>query len=229
MNQDLFPETQTRELVSLCVCTVEAVCPDEASLLAAQQCLLPGSAEPEGPALVLRLPEPAMAPLAAHSGAEASLTISTSLSPAGQYLSALLVQVGSVQLRLVLELANTETMRLIGDALASRRLQFLLCTPDQGPFLTFQAEFRLADADVLSRAAAGSAWLSPENRCIDLAEAAAQLAFDQDAGVVADTLTRHVVVAAQLQSCPDPHALMALVNGQIYGFDGHDDALDPLH
>lgn len=231
MEQDLFSDTKTSETVSLCVCTVEAVCPDEANLLVAQQCLLPGFAEPEGPALVLRLPEPAIAPLAAHSGADASLTISTSLSPAGQYLSALFVQVGSVQLRLVLELANTETMRLMGDALASRRLQFLICTPDQGPFLTFQAEFQLADSDVLSRAAAGSAWLPTENRCIDLAEAAAQLAFDHDSGVVVDTLTRHIVVAAQLQSCPNPHAFMALINGQVFGFDGdgHDDELDPLH
>ena len=229
MEQDLFPETQTSELVSLCVCTVEAVCPGEAALLVAQQGLQPGSAEPEGPALVLRLPEPALAPLLAHAGVSVSLTISTSLSPSGQHLMALFAQAGSVQLRLVLELSNTETMRLVADALASGRLQFLLCTPDVGPFMTLQAEFRLADVDLLSRAASGSAWLSPENRCIDLAEAAAQLAFNQDAGVVVDTLTRHVVVAAQLQSCPDPYALMALINGQVYGFDGHDDELDPLH
>lgn len=231
MEQDLFPETKSSEIVSLCVCTLEAVCPDEASLLVAQQGLQPDSAEPEGPALVLRLPEPAMAPLLVHSGSGVSLTISTSLSPSGQYLMALFAQAGSVQLRLVLELANTETMRLVADALASGRLQFLLCTPDLGPFLTLQAEFRLADADLLSRASAGSAWLSPEERCVDLAQAAGQLAFDQDAGVIVDTLTRHVIVAAQLQSWPNPHALMALLNGQIFGFDGdgHDDELDPLH
>lgn len=231
MEQDLFPETQTSEIVSLCVCTVEAVCPDEASLLVAQQRLLPGSAEPQGPALVLRLPEPAMAPLAAHPAAEVSLTISTSLSTAGQYLLALFVQAGPVQLRLILELANTETMRLVADALTSGRLQLLMCTADQSPFLTLQAQFRLADAELLSRAAAGSAWLSAEDRCVDLAQAAGQLAFDQAEGVVVDTLTRHVIVAAQLQSCPNPHALMALVNGHVFGFDGveHDDDLDPLH
>lgn len=231
MEQDLFSETQTSELVSLCVCTVEAVSPGEAALLAAQQGLRPGSVGPAGAALVLRLPEPAMAPLLEHSGADVGLTIRTSLSRAGQYLMALFVQAGGVQLRLVLELASTETMRLTAEALTSGRLQILVCTPDQGPFLNFQAEFQLADSDVMSHAAAGSAWLSTENRCIDLAEAAAQLAFDHDSGLVVDTLTRHIVVAAQLQSCPNPYAFMSLINGQVFGFDGdgHDDELDPLH
>jgi len=232
MEQDLFPETQTSEVVSLCVCTVEAVCPGEAALLVAQQGLQPGSAEPAGAALVLRLPEPAMSPLVADFRADVSLTVSTSLSAGGQYLMALFVQVGSVQLRLVLELAGTETMRLVADALSSGQLRLLVCTPDLEPFLTLQAEFRLADADVLSRAAAGSAWLSPEDRCVDLAQAAGQLAFDQGGGggVVLDTVTRHLVVAAQLQSCPNPHALMALINSQVFGLDGdeHDVELDPL-
>lgn len=233
MEQDLFPETQTSELVSLCVCTVEAVCPGEAALLVEQQGLQPGSVEPAGAALVLRLPEPAMAPLLVHSGADVSLTSSTSLSAGGQYLMSLFVQAGPVQLRLVLEIACTETMRLIADALASGQLQLLVCTPDLEPFLTLQAEFRLADADLLSRAGAGSSWLSPEDRCVDLAQAAGQLAFDERGGasVVLDTVTRHLVVAAQLQSCPNAHALMALINSQVFGLDGeeHDDELDPLH
>lgn len=215
MKQDLFLNTDAGEGVSLCISTVEVVCPDEVKLLAQRQGLQPGSAEPNGPALVLRLAGAAMQPLVAHAGAEVGMSLATTCSRAGQQLLVLFVQVGSVQLRLLLEGASTETMRLVGDALATRRLHFLLCSTKLDPLCTFYAAFRAANEADVVRQGAEPAWLSFEERCVDMAEAAAQLAIADGSGVMLDKLTRHVVVAAQTQPSPDPDALLALVNACV--------------
>lgn len=215
MKQDLFLNTDAGEGVSLCISTVEVVCPDEVKLLAQRQGLQPGSAEPNGPALVLRLAGAAMQPLVAHAGAEVGMSLATTCSRVGQLLLVLFVQVGPVQLRLLLEGANTETMRLVGDALATRRLQFLLCSTKLDPLCTFHAAFRVANAAEMASQGAESAWLSLEERCVDMAEATAQLAIADGSGVMLDKLTRHVVVAAQAQPSTDPDALLALVNACV--------------
>ncbi|MFY9458645.1 MAG: hypothetical protein WAP57_02695 [Aquabacterium commune] len=215
MKQDLFLNTDAGEGVSLCISTVEVVCPDEVKLLAQRQGLRPGSAEPSGPALVLRLAGEAMQPLVAHAGAEVGMSLATTCSRAGQQLLVLFVQVGSVQLRLLLEGANTETMRLVGDALATRRLQFLLCSTKLDALCTFHAAFRVANAAEMASQGAESAWLSLDERCVDMAEATAQLAIADGSGVMLDKLTRHVVVAAQAQPSTYPDALLALVNACV--------------
>lgn len=217
MKKDNCTDSLNIEPASLCICTAEVVCPDEASLLCARQGLRTGHSYSGGPAIVLRMPSPGLQPFSASTMGQASLTIATSVSPLGQQHLLLFVQIDDVQIRVALELFSVETIRLVAKARHAGHLNVVMCSLDDGPFLCFTPGFFLADAERLLARAVASAWLSAEDRCLDMAHVLHELARRRDKGLVGSVVPQHVIVAGQTHAQPNPDALQALVGGLLFG------------
>lgn len=223
MKNDISSDSLNIEAASLCICTAEVVCPDEASVLCARQGLRTGHSCAEGPAIVLRVPAPALQPFCAATKIQASLAIATATSPLGQQHLLLFIQVGTVQLRIALELFSVETIRLVAKARHAGRLNVAVCSLDEGPLLCFTPGFFLADAERMLARAVASAWLSAEDRCLDMANVLHELARRRDNESGDSSVPQHVIVAGQMHAQPNPQALQALVAGLLFG---HEDPPD---
>lgn len=223
MKQDISSDSLNIEAASLCVCTAEVVCPDEASLLCARQGLRTGHSYAGEAAIVLRMPAPALQPLCAATKVQSSLTIATSVSALGQHHLLLFIQVDDVQIRVALELSSVETIRLVAKARHAGQLNVALCSLDEGPLLCFTPGFFIADAERLLARAVASTWLSAEDRCCDMAHVLHELARPRHNEFGISATPQHVIVAGQMHAQPSPQALQALVAGLLFG---HEDPSD---